>query len=265
MENNAKLTLVKKGNRENAQLFFSSVGYSLKAIKHAVKMKGVKKYFIIPFLLNIILLGFILYFSFTATYPWLKGLIGDGTSWYLTFFRYALIPLLVILFGILTILVYSILGSIITAPFNDPLSARVEKELAGPVNDGKFSFVGFMGDIYRSIKNAVKLLLMMVILNVIIFPLNIIPVAGNIAYIILSFLVNSFFMGFQFYDFSLERRKYSFREKLRICWSFRGMVVGTGAGFFIFSWIPVAGFLSLNLATIAATEQFVKKIKPLLE
>lgn len=234
-----------------------------KAVTRVKEYPVLRKYFIIPFILNVVVLSGIFYFSYTTLSPWLSGFL-QGDAWYIAAARYVLEPLLVIILAITTALLYSILGNIITAPFNDFLSESVEKNIYKENLDERFLLGVLVKDILRSIKNVLLLLLLLVGVNIVLLVLNIIPVLGNVLYSVLNMAVTFFFMGFQFFDFPLERRRCTFREKLYITRRIPLTVAALGAAFFVMTFIPILGFLGLNLATIGATEIFSEKLKPAL-
>jgi len=228
-----------------------------------VKKHRLYAYFIIPFLLNIVILSSIFYFSFHTLKPLIDNLI-TGSGFIFDMLRFIITPLLLIIQLIITIFIYSIIGSIITAPFNDFLSKKIEITAFGENFDEKFSLKVLITDILRVVANLIKLLLLMIIAHLLIFLLNIIPVLGNILYVVLGFLITAFFFGFQFYDFPLERRRYTFGKKLKTTLRFVPQVIGVGVGFFLLSMIPIVNFLGLNMATIAATVMFSNYIKPII-
>ena len=114
-------------------------------------------YFIIPFIINLILLSVIFYFTYYYVYPSLLNVIPAGSAWYLSIFRWIVGPLIAVSFAVIYVFLYSITGNIITAPFNDPLSAKVEELLSGKTFAEKFSFSSVLKDILRVLKNTVKL------------------------------------------------------------------------------------------------------------
>jgi CysZ protein len=232
---------------------------SIKIIK---EHKRLLSYFIIPFILNIILLFSVFIICWLYLIPFIHGIMPAGQEWYYKAIRFVIKHLMVLLLFILGALFYSISGSIIISPFNDLLSARVETLLTGVKFDEKFSFSHLIDDFIRIIFNIVKLLAIIIIFNVLIFCLNIIPLAGSVLYSILSFMSAMFFLGFQFFDFPLERRRLRFGDKLRVLLKNKFMTIGLGAGFLVISFIPFLGFLGLNLGSIGATRLFVEYIKP---
>ncbi|MDR3238195.1 MAG: EI24 domain-containing protein [Spirochaetia bacterium] len=236
---------------------FASVFSSLSI----VRKHNLYGYFIIPFLLNIIILSAIFYFSFVTLRPLIYGNIPES-GWLFTAIRFIITPLLLIVQAVITILIYSIVGTIITAPFNDFLSQKVEVKAFGEDFDEKLTLASIVADIVRAIGNVLKLLLLIIGVNIILLLLNIIPVLGSLLYTIIGFLTTVFFLGFQFYDFPLERRRFTFGEKLKISFSFIKQILGVGTAFFLLSLIPLVNFLGLNMGTIGATVMFTRYIKP---
>jgi len=228
----------------------------------AGKNRGLLLYFLIPFILNIAVLSGIFYFSYTSLIPFAHSFLA-GDQWYMDFLRLLLSPVLFILLSIFTILIYSIAGGIITAPFLDLLSLKTERIIGSRYSDEKFSIKEFLSDIFRALTNSIRLLFLIILINLILLILNLIP-GGSFIYAALNFFSALFFYGFQFYDFPLERRRYSFSEKLRITWKFKWSVFGSGLAFFLLSFIPVIGFLGLNLCTIGAAKTFTEDIESAL-
>ncbi|MGV7929921.1 MAG: EI24 domain-containing protein [Spirochaetota bacterium] len=243
-------------------LFASGFLAPFRAIGLVRERKGLKGYFIIPFFINLALLSVLAWFSWTCIYPALASLIPQGDAWYLAVLRWMATPFLLAAFTVFLVLFYSIGGSIITAPFNDPLSARVEKLLGGKTHEESLTPRLILGDVSRMASNTVKLLVMLVVFNILILFLNLVPVAGGLIYSILSFASALFFFGFGFFDFPLERRRFVFRNKLGTLWRFRYMTMGVGLAFWVLSLVPLLGFMALNLGTIGATVLFLDHIEP---
>ena len=60
--------------------------------------KGFLKFFVIPFLLNIVILSTIFYFSFTGLSDSIMSLV-SGDAWYMSVLRFLLKPLLFVIIG----------------------------------------------------------------------------------------------------------------------------------------------------------------------
>jgi CysZ protein len=220
-------------------------------------------YITVPFILNIIILTAIFYFSYTSLIPLMHSFLA-GDQWYMQFVRILISPVIFILISIITVLIYSITGGVIAAPFLDILSSETEKILGSENSGSRFSPAEFAADILRALVNTIRLLILILLINFILLLLNFLP-GGNFLYAFLNFLSALFLYGFQFYDFPLERGRYTFNQKLKITWKFRWSVLGSGLAFFLVSFIPVIGFLGLNICTIGAAVTFTEDIKPVLK
>ncbi len=251
----------KSKGRDSAVKGFTSVFMSIRLVK---ENKSLIKYFIIPFLINIVVLTSIFYLSYTHLEPWLTGMFA-GDAWYLKFLRFIAGPVIFAMLALITILLYSVVGSIITAPFNDILSLKAEEIIWGADFSEDFSLPAFLSDMKRIAMNIVKLFCLLAIVNILLFAVNLVPAAGSVIYSALNFISTAFFLGFQFFDFPLERRRFNFSEKLKIAFKFKFSVTGVGMAFFLISLVPILGYLGLNLAVIGATTVFIEDIKPVIQ
>ncbi len=252
----------KKVNGPGLALFAGGFLAPFRAISLVRGRKGLKRYFIIPFVINIVLLSALVWFSWTNVYPALASFIPQGDAWYLAILRLIAAPFLFAAVTIFLVLFYSIAGSIITAPFNDPLSARVEELFGGEKHDESLTLRLILGDVTRMASNTARLLIILAAFNVLILLLNLVPVAGGLLYSMLSFASALFFLGFGFFDFPLERRRFVFKSKLGLLWRYRYMTMGVGLAFWVLSLVPLLGFMALNLGTIGATTLFMEHIEP---
>lgn len=197
-------------------------------------------YFLPAAIAAVIYLYFTRYTSFisgaadSASDIWLVGGIVsgalEGISWF---------------FDFLLLEIFKFVVLVILSPFNCLLSEKYDNELTGQKFDG--GFVRMMNDLLRA---------MIIVLTAIIFELVTIAIYWVISWIIpdfidsiVYFLISSFFFGFAFYDYSLER----YGEGTFASWgfSFRHMskVLLTGAIFTLVFKIPIAGIVIAPLLT----------------
>ncbi|MDY6933358.1 MAG: EI24 domain-containing protein [Spirochaetota bacterium] len=259
------ILIKEKGYNKPAETLVKGIASFFRALQMTRDQKGLKKYFIIPFILNLALLSTIIYFSYIFIYPEILNILPQGDIWYLEIIRWLISPIIFLILAFIIVFIYSITGSIITAPFNDPLSSKVEALMTMTTFKEKNTLSKLFSDIVRTVKNILKLLILLTLVNIIIFLLNFVPVAGSIIYSILSFMSVLFFWGFSFIEIPLDKREFLFRDKLKIAWEYKFMTMGLGLGFSIVSLIPILGFLGLNLGTIGATMLFIENIQPRLQ
>ncbi len=245
--------IMKRGSLFNG--FFNT----FRAVPFAFRNSGVIPYFAVPFILNIAVLSAIFYFSYSSLVPSAEGFL-SGAQWYMRFIRAMVSPVLFLLLSLFTMFIYSIAGSIITSPFLDLLSAKTEKIFKGEPMTEKFSAAEMISDILRAVGNTLRLIGLIVVVNIFLLLLNLVP-GGSFIYAFINFFAAMFFYGFQFYDFPLERRRLKFSQKLGITWRNKSAVAGTGLSFFLVSFIPVIGFLGLNLCTMGAAITYIEDIE----
>ncbi|TAL36421.1 MAG: hypothetical protein EPN93_08325 [Spirochaetes bacterium] len=242
-------------------LLAEGVSAPFRAVSFIARNKGLLRYIAIPFVLNLFLIVAIFWWAFGSLFPMASALL-QGEAWYMAVLRWIAGPVLFLLLTIACFFIYSITGNIVSAPFNDPLSARVEHIIAGTAVEEPFSLRILARDIWRMTKNIVKFLFIIVMFNILFLALNIVPGIGSAVYSLLSFSAAMFFFGFNFFDFALERHRYEFRRKMDVLWRFKFMTAGVGLGFALITFVPVLGFLGMSLCTVGATELYVRRIMP---
>ncbi|MEZ4687969.1 MAG: EI24 domain-containing protein [Bacteroidia bacterium] len=82
---------------------------------------------------------------------------------------------------------------------------------------------------------------------------------GNLLSPVIIFLIQAYYAGFGDMDPTLERRRYSVRQRVAFVSSHKGLAIGNGAVFVLLMLVPVVGwFLAPALGTAAATLDVVK-------
>jgi len=243
--------------------FIRGISAVLKSFRIVKRTPGMARYFIIPFVINIAVVTLIAVIAWTQIYQPFSSLV-RGSAWYHKLLSFIIASVSVIVLAFTIVILYSIIGSVVAAPFNDLISERVETLMTGARFEEPFQLRRFVGDIARMFGNALGLVSIIVPVNILLLLLNLIPVVGSIAYAVIAFLATSYFAGMPFFDFPLDRRRLSFGRKLSVVWRYRRSVAGVGASFIAMTFIPIVGFLGLNIAAVAATTIFVEDIMPAL-
>lgn len=191
---------------------------------------------------------------------WVEGIswlqwIGQATSIFIRVILKLLYFLLFIAFGGYIIL-------IVMSPVFSWLSERTEAHLSGV--EYPFSFRQLIWEIGRGILIALRNMVLQLLLSVLIFFFSFIPVLGLLAPVAV-FLTSSYFYGFSFVDYAIERKRFNLKQSVRYVDKNRGMVTGVGAVFTLCLMIPwgstiVCCFASL-LSVIAGTVAVHKSIR----
>lgn len=232
------------------------------AIKRVFTTKGLKRFIIIPFLLNILILGSIMYLSFYFIYPELASFVPQSNNFLLGILFSVLGVLLKFIFILVTFLLmaflYSIVGMAICSPFIEPISEKIEEVVTGKKIDSPFSLGGMIKEISRSIFSSIGFLMFFLGFNILLLLINLIPFIGTLIYVPLSTLSFLFFIGYQMNDSIFARKSFTFSKKLGTSLKMKWATMGVGLGFVIITLIPVFGFLSSIFAAAGATEIYFR-------
>lgn len=224
-----------------------TIGHHFAALQWALQQFSKGKYllYFIP--------GLLIALGFWSLENWAQGLIGEGASdgWWdkvvsgtgsVLDFIFKQIAI----FFILTLL----------SPVNTFLSEAVDKELTGKV-------VGF--DLMRFINDFFRMVLVVIIAITLEFLFMgiwwVFAWIFGISFLnpVVFFLSASFFYGFSFYDYSLERYEIGLGGSFRFSRKYFLVTLVTGVFFMALYYIPVVGVaIAPVLATVISTHVFLK-------
>lgn len=236
-----------KGAMSRMKEFFTGFGCLVEGFTYLASHPRLWKWAILPTLINIALLiimigAFFHYYS--DIYGWLTAHLGhldieNPASWYmhvlswLVWVANLLFQFLIIILSLILLLIVSyVIGLIVSAPFNDALSERVETLVAG-IKPPPFSFKKFIKDIVRTIRiEAVKAAILLAI-PIVLFVLNIIPVIGGLIYVALTLIFGAWDLGFAYADLPMGRRVLPLRQRVDFAMKNKWALIGLGSAFII--------------------------------
>jgi len=134
---------------------------------------------------------------------------------------------------------------ILASPFQDFISAAVERERAGGAAQEPPGWMGFAKGTARGSIQSLVLLMISVPMLVIGF----VPVAGPV----LVFLWSAFAMGFSFVTIPSGRVAGRLRDRLKFARTNRGAVFGLGAIIALVALVPLASLLFMPVFVVAGT------------
>ena len=149
---------------------------------------------------------------------------------------------------------------ILMSPVMSALSSKTDEIITG--KKSTFSAEELLKDIIRGSALSIRNFFLELGLNAALFLINVViafifpPLDILISPLsaIASFLVSAYFFGFAAIDYTLENRRYSFRQSIEYMRANKGMVIGNGTFYAILFAIPVIGVtLSTILSTVAGT------------
>lgn len=204
-----------------------------------------------PFALNTALsIGFLLSFNYFAYQVSSHVFAQSNQEWYWAALSILIgsamfaVSILIVAFAFVSV------GLILSAPFNDILSAAVEEKLTGRAlkrDMPMWEFVKF------TMTNESKKISLVAIIQASLFIVNLIPGAGQVTFVVLSATFISFVMAYEFTGYTLDRKGYSFAEKRMFILSRFGRAMGFGALAGVISLVPVVNFLLMPVSVAGGT------------
>ena len=145
--------------------------------------------------------------------------------------------------------------SILASPFNDFMSARVERKYT---NHGNSQDAGpFFNRIFKVIWNECKKISIILILTLIASSLSFFPFFAP-----LGFVISAFLLSVQFIDYSWSRHEWSigvcFKDSIKHCFSY----TFAGALFMFFMSLPFVNIIFSSVAVVYFTLLWADKNKP---
>jgi CysZ protein len=180
-------------------------------------------------------------------YGWILSWMGSFAYW-VAIVAYAAAA--VILFWIS----FKFIIQVLLSPVLSKISTDVEYLLMGK-EPPKLTWKEGLEDFGRAMRLALRNLLHELFYG---FLAGLIPVAGSV----IGFGVSSYYTGFGYMDYTLERHRYSFAQSVLFLRQNRGLSVGIGAVANLGMMVPVVGwFVVPTYATVAATLETMRLLK----
>ncbi|MCQ2251166.1 MAG: EI24 domain-containing protein [Bacteroidales bacterium] len=214
---------------------------------------GLGKYFVVPVIVNILLV-ILLVSSGWFTGDWVSSLWDSTDSAWLGFLQEMVKWVITVLFFVLFFFIGGTIVVLCMSPIYTIISEKTDCILSGRTFET--SAAQTAKDIWRtvvlSLKNTVKQLM----LTLLCLLLNFIPIVGNVLSLVLIFLVNSYYFGYSFMDYTNERyrRNVSISNNVVSHYKYLAIVIGAvyALPMYFFVGTFIAAFLG-GVSTVAAT------------
>jgi CysZ protein len=258
--------------------FLSGVAYPFIAIQVLSKNRKFLGYIIIPFLVNLglalIFYSFFLYYGWQLTQDWIiyltqwfDQLINNLPQW-LEVFTYLLVGIFLLLRLIVSVALLAIIGFIFAqlgvllgSPWYGQFSEKLEKFRTGEVT---IIEVGVIKDIGRAICYELKKLVLIIFIGIPLLLLHFFPGIGTLISTIGGITLTATLTGLDFLDAPLERRRFSFRKKIKILWSQFPSSAGFSLICLLLISIPLLNLITIPLCVASGTLFFCDRILPQL-
>jgi len=217
---------------------------------------GVKRYVVIPFLINVAIFGGLGWWLGSAIGAWLDpaptpidaGLVSRTLSWLQTILAW------VVTLGAWVALawLYTVLANIIAAPFNGLLAERVEAHLTGEPPPPGGSVATLVREIPRTLASEASKIVYLVTRFVPLLLLQIIPVI-NVAAPFLLFAFGAWVFALEYLDYPMGNHGARFREVRSAAGRRRWSALSFGLPIAFVSAVPVLNLVVMPAAVAGAT------------
>ncbi len=164
-------------------------------------------------------------------------------GWFAGWASWILIPLLSV--WLIVAPGISILYKILFMPFMELLAEGTEQEALGIRDDSRFDFARMYANVVVAIIDAVFLTLLQGLLFLLLLPVNIIPILGQLLWLTLP---PAIFAGMDYSDIDLVRRRYTTREKARLWAHHHWRFLGYGVSFCFLITVPLVNMVIIPAA-----------------
>lgn len=233
----------------------TGLSYLLKGFT-LIRGRRMLPYVIAPVIVNLLILIPALYFAVDWANAALDALDGWLPGW-LQFLMYVARPLTYLFVFLGVMVVGSITGTIVGAPFLGPLSAQVERELSG---ESPTDETPLLTMIPHAFAREVRKLAYHLPRYLAVLLLTFIPPFAPLAPL-LWFAVTAWLLAVEYVDFPFDNRGRSFDELKRALSSRRSLAFGFGIGAAAAVSIPLLNIIAIPAATAGATALWVGELE----
>lgn len=226
-----------------------------------INTRGIRRYALIPLLINILLFSAGLWFAFVQFETFIAWALSSLPGW-LSWLEWIMWPLFALTFYGLVFFGFSIIANIIAAPFSGPLAAAVERYITG--NQNIRTNKTFIQEVKDSIGNeliklkySLYLMIPLAFLSLLSLAFPLISPVVAVLWMIYAIWV----LTLEYADFPMANHGMAFKHIKDKLAEKRLLSLGFGSMVMLATLIPFINFLVMPIAVAGATKMYVKEFK----
>ncbi len=235
--------------------FLEGASYALAGFKFIGKPR-LRRFVVIPFLLNLILFSIGLWFGT----QWIDSYIDNLLPWWLEWLRFVIWPLLFVAALAVIFSTFTMIANLLGAPFNSMLAEAVETRLSGQALSDNPKTTSLTKDTFLSIKSELEKLAFFGLRAIPLLLLFVIPGINFLAPF-LWFLFGAWMLVHQYMDFPMANNEISFKQQRPILKAKRTMLIGFGLTVMAMTLIPILNFFAMPVTVSGATYMWYEQFK----
>ena len=221
-----------------------------------VTKPGLRRYVIIPTLINAIVLALMIVVSINEFSPWVEYLISFLPGW-LSFLSWLIWVFASLIVAFILFYLFTIVANIIASPFNALLSIKVEESLIGR---SLASTVSLWMILPRAIMREFSKLMYLLPRLIALLLISVIPVV-NAAAPFLWIIFSAWMMAVQYADYAADNNEISFSELRKRLAGKRFESILFGFPAYLMLAIPFVNLVLLPVAVAGGTVFWVKNLR----
>jgi CysZ protein len=221
-----------------------------------LNQSGVRRYVIIPLLINVTLFGTAIWYSVDQFETFLNWLLPSWLEWA----RPILWPLFAAAAALVLFSTFTLIANLIGAPFNGVLAEKLEARLTGqPLPSQSWTQIARAS--VAAILNELRKLAYLVARTIPLLILFLIP--GLNVFAPLAWLAFSAWMlALEYIDAPMGNHDLTFRDGRRVLGKHRSLALGFGGAVLLMTSIPVLNFFAMPVGVAGATAMWVEQLNP---
>jgi len=217
---------------------------------------GVRIYVIIPFLINLLLFGALVWYGYSLFQPLVEWMMSFVPG-FLDFLQWLIWLFFGTLAAVTVFFTFTPVVNIVAAPFNALMAEKIEIHLTGRAPSSDVSFAQMALD---SIRSQLGKLLYIMLWALALFLLSLIPVINLVAPL-LWVVFGSWLLSLEYFDYPMGNHDIIFDEEKRHLRERRGIALGFGGGVMVMTSIPIVNFVTMPIAVAGATLLWVEQLQ----
>ena len=221
-----------------------------------VARPGIRRYVVIPLLINTALFGALVYFGVS----WLVAFAGDMLPGWLEFLAWILVPGFVVAALMAGFYTFNLLANLVAAPFNGLLAEAVERHLTGRAPpSAERGWGAFLGELGPAVAAEVRKLAYVAVRSL--PPLALFLVPGvNVVAPFVWMVLGAWMLAVTYVDYPMANHGIGFAELRARLAERRLLSLGFGGAAVAALAVPVLNFLVIPCAVAGATAMWVEQL-----
>jgi len=249
--------------------FIAGIRYFMKGFS-LIRAAGVRRFVIIPLLINAILFAGALWFGIAYIDNWIDSWkirasadTAEGIQWLnniIEWLSWIVIPLFVIAFMVMMFYTFTLIANLIGAPFNSLLAEKIEDHLAGISGAANGNMIDMLKDIGGSFISEFRKLLYFLLRALPLLALSLLsfffPPIGIVSGF-LWFVFSAWMLTIEYSDYPMGNHFMRFPDQRLTLKGNKLFSLGFGCAATVATMIPIVNFLAMPVAVAGATAMWV--------